>query len=161
LSIERGLCTVSDVELYTRPAASYDDTTKPTKSEVEDIIDRAIDYIYARCEAEGIDTPVTETSTKRLIADLNAIYAAVLVEMVLHQSTHPNESQASRSLWELFNRRWEDLILRSRLDSDATNTYRKVVPIDTAIWTKMVDLWDSGNEDDEEREPWFKSADEW
>ncbi len=158
MAILRGLCTVAQVEAWTKPSSgTYSATSDPTLTAVEGWIDEAIDEIYAEIEEFGIIVPVVETATKRLVADVNALQAAISIELILHQTVEPNESPYTKLLQAELNRQMEIVKRHAIFPASAINGNRPVIPSAKALYSRMNELWDPDEEDtDGTRGPLFK-----
>lgn len=167
MAIERGICTVADVELLTRPPRSYSNetapttATKPTLAEVERWIDKAIDEIYADLDGFGIITPIVETTTKRLVAQVNAVLAAKNVIASLHQTVEPNATPYSDILLKEYERLMKMIRSAAILPTSAKDSDRPVIPKSGGLYSRMKELWDTDEEDTAaSRGPLFKISKE-
>jgi len=91
---------------------SFSDTTKPTRVEVNRLLDKGYSIINTRLTQQGYSTPLSGTETVfDEIVDLESLYAAAMAQMGRMSSRlGPQERTKGQVLLELFNKRLDALL---------------------------------------------------
>jgi len=161
MSIERGLCTVDQVALLTKPVSNYGDfkyhtDTKPSITEVEGWIDFAYDKLALLFDTYGIVTPVVEEKTRRYCAIINAYKTAIDIETGIHSNAPPKSTTKSQKLQMEYDALLKSLKEELRLPTEAINGNRLIIDIHDGMWSNIADLFDTSKYDDKSKESFIK-----
>jgi hypothetical protein len=96
-------CDLDDVIALSQPSTGvYDDTTKPTKLQVQKWIDSFSAHLRLKLRSFGYTLPITNDDDLKYLKDLNAYAAASLAEEATAGRTNDELNPVAEDLWKKY-----------------------------------------------------------
>jgi len=155
----RGIATVAQIEALLRPVSTkyndfkYHNDTQPTIQTVCDFIDQAYDKLVPLFISYGINIPIPPGIVYNYCSILNALQAAIDVEVFVHSGAPPKTTTKEQKLRSEFDRLL--LMLKAELTlppigddgNPTTNDKRPITTLAGAMYSSMVDVTDDSKFD--------------
>lgn len=111
MAVFAGYCALADVQAHNQEH-SYNATSKPTNTQVDDWISRIGIEINMTLDRLGFVTPVvapTAEDALEWLKELNALGAAAKAESAANAASMPNESDHATALWKQYQTKLKEL----------------------------------------------------
>lgn len=102
-------CQVSDIEALMPQTITFDSTTKPTKTQVEQQTEFVASEMNARLKGIYV-LPITGEDTKKILAYINALGTAADIAMPIATASGDTDRSAGENLQKKYESKIQDLL---------------------------------------------------